>query len=141
MKRFWFLRGIKIFFFIILVVSVVGFVVMSLWNWLVPALFNGPLINFCQALGLLILCKILFGGFHKKDHHCPNCGGKSGWGGHWNKSKGNWKQMLQDKMKAKMANMTPEEKEKFKRKFGNRCGIFDNEEKESAGGDENTSKE
>jgi hypothetical protein len=39
-----------------------GEIVMRLWNWLVPALFGWRQITFWQALGLLILCRILFGG-------------------------------------------------------------------------------
>ena len=38
------------------------FVVMLLWNKLVPELFNGPVLGYWQTLGLLILSKILFSG-------------------------------------------------------------------------------
>lgn len=38
------------------------YVVMLLWNWLVPELFNGPLLNYWQTLGILVLSKILFTG-------------------------------------------------------------------------------
>jgi hypothetical protein len=40
-----------------------GEIVMQLWNWLAPALFGWRHISFWQALGLLILCRILFGNF------------------------------------------------------------------------------
>lgn len=40
-----------------------GTVVMLLWNWLAPELFGLRLVTFWQALGLLALCRILFGGF------------------------------------------------------------------------------
>src|SRR5499426_1391102 len=40
-----------------------GEVVRRLWNWLLPSLFGTPQIRFWQALGLLVLCRILFGGF------------------------------------------------------------------------------
>ena len=40
-----------------------GGVVMWLWNWLTPPLFGWHAITFWQALGLLALCRILFGGF------------------------------------------------------------------------------
>ena len=40
-----------------------GELVMHLWNWLAPALFGLRQITFWQALGLLALCRILFGGF------------------------------------------------------------------------------
>ena len=45
------------------------YVVMLLWNWLVPELFTGPVVNYWQTLGILILSKILFAGFghHKRD--------------------------------------------------------------------------
>jgi hypothetical protein len=39
-----------------------GEVVRLLWNWLLPELFGFPQITFWQALGLLALCRILFGG-------------------------------------------------------------------------------
>ncbi|MGA7590151.1 MAG: hypothetical protein WBW02_06555, partial [Candidatus Sulfotelmatobacter sp.] len=63
MKGKWFVRGLKFVLFAVLFVTVVGFVVMSLWNWLMPSLFGWHLINFWQAVGVLILSKILFGGF------------------------------------------------------------------------------
>jgi hypothetical protein len=48
-----------------------GFVVMWLWNWLIPGLFSGPELNYWQTIGLLILSKILFSGVghgHSGDH-------------------------------------------------------------------------
>ncbi|UII29949.1 hypothetical protein LVD17_16755 [Fulvivirga ulvae] len=83
---------------VLLIVTVVGaaigLVVMSLWNWLVPDLFNGPHITFWQALGLFLLSKLFFG-----------ITGKKG-GQHW-----------KHKWKHKMATMSPEEREKFKERF------------------------
>lgn len=89
-----------------------GYLLMLLWNWLVPALFHGPVIHFWQAVGLLVLSKMLFGGFRFKGRHRCGC---HGYGKH-----GYWKQKLEEKM----ANMTPEEKEKFKQEFANRCGSW-----------------
>jgi uncharacterized membrane protein len=40
-----------------------GEIVMHLWNWLLPPLFGWKLIGFWQALALLILCRVLFGGW------------------------------------------------------------------------------
>lgn len=40
-----------------------GYVVMLLWNWLIPAIFGLGIINFWQAVGIVILAKLLFGGF------------------------------------------------------------------------------
>jgi len=62
-KRIWILvavlgpPGLALFMFL------VGKLVMSLWNWLLPPLFGLPAITFWQGLGLLMLCRILFGGF------------------------------------------------------------------------------
>ena len=44
------------------------FVVMWLWNWLVPELFKGPVLSYWQTFGLLILSKILFSGIGSKSH-------------------------------------------------------------------------
>jgi hypothetical protein len=80
-----------------------GFLTMSLWNWLVPVLFHGPVITFWQAIGLFILSKLLFGGFKGK-------GGR--WGGNSPRH-----QYWRKRMEERMATMTEEEKEKFR----NRC--------------------
>lgn len=45
-----------------LFIFVGGELVMHLWNWLLPPLFGWRLLTFWQALGLLLLCRILFGG-------------------------------------------------------------------------------
>lgn len=46
------------------------FIVMSLWNWLMPAIFALGVISFWQAAGLLLLSKILFsGGGHARRWH------------------------------------------------------------------------
>ena len=49
---------------IVLFLTVCGEVVMHLWNWLLPPLFGWHAITFWQALGLLLLCRILFGGLN-----------------------------------------------------------------------------
>ena len=49
----------------ILAITIFGLGVMSLWNWLIPALFGGKLITFWQALGMLVLSRILVGGFSR----------------------------------------------------------------------------
>jgi uncharacterized membrane protein len=43
-------------------IAIGGEVVRLLWNWLTPALFGWRSITFWQAIGLLALCRILFGG-------------------------------------------------------------------------------
>jgi len=39
-----------------------GEVVRLLWNWLLPPLFGFHQVTFWQALGLLVLCRLLVGG-------------------------------------------------------------------------------
>lgn len=62
-------------FFKILLMVIVGIIIFGggfllLWNWLMPAIFGLPQITFWQALGLLVLSKIIFSGFgHKKHNH------------------------------------------------------------------------
>ncbi|WP_423146389.1 hypothetical protein [Rubrolithibacter danxiaensis] len=83
----------------------IGIVVMLLWNALLPAVFGLSTITFWQALGLFILCKLLFG-----------FGGKGGYGG-----PGRWWSM---KMKHKMRNMSPEERQRFKEEMFNRMNCW-----------------
>lgn len=54
-------------------VAVFGSCVMLLWNWLMPELFGLSAISFWQAAGLLLLCKILFGGLGHGHHHGCGC--------------------------------------------------------------------
>ena len=72
MRRNWMLRELKIAVFAPLFLVVLGFVVMSLWNWLAPAMFGGHTITFWQALGLLVLTRILFGGFRGRRERWPD---------------------------------------------------------------------
>ena len=83
-------------------IAVLSWVVMSLWNALIPALFHGPLVTFWQAAGLLVLCKILFGGFR---------GGCGGFGGRW-----------RHKMQQRWMDMSPEERDRFKQEWGRHGG-------------------
>jgi hypothetical protein len=82
-----------------------GELVMHLWNWLAPALFGLRLITFWQALGLLALCRILFGGF--------GLGG----GRHRNsrrRMEGRIRERMGERMDERWEQMTPEEREKFR---------------------------
>jgi hypothetical protein len=99
MKGFWFRRVAGFICMVIVGVLVFGGIVMLLWNALMPELFHLPIISFWQALGLLLLTKILFSGFR-------GGGPPSRW---------------KNKMKQKWMNMTPEEREKFKQEWGRRC--------------------
>jgi len=67
-----------------------GSVVQLLWNWLLPPLFDWRPITFWQALGLLALSRILFGGF-----------GMRGYG-------------PRSRLRGRWEHMTPEERERFR---------------------------
>ena len=52
-----------------------GAVVMWLWNWLMPVIFNLGVITYWQAVGLAILGRLLFGNMHHGgSHHHPKSG-------------------------------------------------------------------
>ena len=52
----------------ILVVAAAVAAIMLLWNALIPAIIGWGTINYWQAAGLLVLCRLLFGGFGKHGH-------------------------------------------------------------------------
>ena len=60
-RKFWVILPVGIAA-VALVAFIAGHVVGYLWNWLMPGLFGLPRVTFWQALGLLALCRILFGG-------------------------------------------------------------------------------
>jgi hypothetical protein len=88
---------------VIAFVAVLSLVVMSLWNALIPSLFRGPTLQYWQAVGLLILSRILCGGFRGR----PGWHGPGRWRSHW---ASHWE------------SMTPEERERLRAKFKHRCG-------------------
>jgi hypothetical protein len=88
-------------------VTAVIFVVMSLWNWLVPQLFNGPEVDFWKAAGILLLSKILFG-FGKGHGGCKKCCGGGG---------SLWKHKMKQRWNEKMSHLSSEEKEQMKSKW------------------------
>lgn len=50
-------------------ILVLGVAVQKLWNYTVSDIFNVATITYWQAVGILFLCKLLFGGFcHSKGH-------------------------------------------------------------------------
>ncbi len=55
--------ALKLVMFLVALVALYSVALMGLWNWLLPTLFDFPSINYWQALGLLGLSRILFGGF------------------------------------------------------------------------------
>ncbi|MBA2249786.1 MAG: hypothetical protein H0W12_06295 [Chitinophagaceae bacterium] len=86
------------FLFIIPFILLMSLVVMLLWNNILQAVIAVKAITYWQALGILVLSKILFGGFGHR------------WGGG-----------RRFGMHQKLQNMTPEEREQFKASWRNRC--------------------
>ena len=97
-------RIVKFAVFGLVFFALFTFVVKWLWNWLMPALFGLHLITFWQALGILVLSKILFGGFRGGPHR------------DWN-----WRR----RMFKHWEKMTPEEREEFRERMRGRCGPFE----------------
>ena len=96
---------IKVILFLIIAIAGFGQAVHYLWNRLMPNLFHLPAITFWQAVGLLALSWLLFGGWR-------GFGGR-GWG-----SRGPWRRRMQERWEQ----MTPEEREKMRAGMGGRCG-------------------
>jgi hypothetical protein len=72
--------GIAFAIAFVLFIFLGGFVVQWLWNWLVPDIFALRRITFWEALGLLALCRILFGGFGRGGgHRSSNGRGRKWW--------------------------------------------------------------
>lgn len=90
---------------VVLFAALFTFIVMSLWNAILPAVLGVKTITFWQALGILILSKILFGGF--------------GGGGKW-KERG--RHRWNERMMSKWGNMSEEDRERFKSKWEAKCG-------------------
>ena len=100
MRRFTVKKGIMFVTFVIVAIIIFSGVVMTLWNNILPAVLGVKAITFFQALGILVLSRLLFGGF-----------GTRRWG---NSQK--WKNL-----KDKWATMNDEEREEFKMEFRDRC--------------------
>jgi hypothetical protein len=103
------LRVAKFIAIAVVMCGVFSFATMLLWNALIPDLFHGPFLTFWQAIGLLVLSHILFRSFGGWRH--------GGWGHrHW-----------RHRFEAKLAAMTPEEREKFKEEYYHHCCRKDSE--------------
>ena len=83
-------------------VTIGGEIVLHLWNWLLPPIFGWRQITFWQALGLLALCRILFGGF----------------GLH-----GSGRSNVRRRMEERWEHMTPEERERLRQSWRGRWGF------------------
>jgi hypothetical protein len=115
-RKFW---AKKIIGFIILafaITALLSFIVMNLWNCTLVAVLHVSTISFWQALSILVLSKILFGGI------------KGGWG----RRGGHWKKEMQEKWHT----MTPEEREKIKQEWRTRCRVWKKTDPEQNAGAE-----
>jgi len=83
-------------------IAIGGEIVMHLWNWLLPPLFGWHPITLWQALGLLVLCRVLFGGL----------------GSH-----GSGRSHFRRRMDERCEHMTPEERERFRQRMRERFGF------------------
>ena len=115
-NKFWVKKIIGFMVVAFAAITLLSFVVMSLWNNILAVVLHVSLINFWQALGILVLSKILFGG----------CRG--GWGG----GRTGWKKEMQEKWHT----MTPEEREKIKQEWRSRCRVWKKPDMEQNAGTE-----
>lgn len=101
-------RPLKIGFFALFFLGAVflaGAVVMWLWNAILPSVASLGHLSYWQALGLLILCRLLFGGFSGRHRR-----GRFGRGS-----------FMQRAMRKKFMNMTEEERAEFRARWKERC--------------------
>jgi hypothetical protein len=110
-------------FGLLLMAAGFGAAVMLLWNWLMPAMFGLTTIDYWQALGILVLSRVLFGNF----------GGKGGMNHGWH-----GKHHLREKWQK----MTPEQRQEFvsKRMDCRRGDCFGGRRRFDFDADENTPK-
>jgi len=102
MRRKWIFLAPLAILAMLLFIAIGGEVVLQLWNWLLPSIFGWRQITFWQAIGILALCRILFGGF-----------------GH----RGFYRSNLRRRMGERWDAMTPEERERFRQGIRGRCGF------------------
>ena len=86
---------------VLIFIAAGGQAVLHLWNWLLPPIFGWKEISFWQAVGLLALCRILFGNFSGRPL---------------------WRSDFRRRMANRWQNMTPEERERFRRGMPSPCG-------------------
>lgn len=94
-------RVTRVLIIVLVAFVVFGFVTMQLWNWLIPPIFRLRAITFGEAIGLVVLSKLLLGGFHAP------------WAG-----RRRWRERMHDRW----AQMTPEERDRFREGMSGRCG-------------------
>jgi len=108
-KRFIWIAPLAILGMLVFI-AIGGEIVLHLWNWLLPPLFGWRQITFWQALGILVLCRILFGGF---GFH----------GGPRSNVRRRIADRIADRMGDRWEHMTPEERERFRQRMRERCSF------------------
>ena len=83
-----------------------GEIVLHLWNWLLPPLFGFRQITFWQGLGILLLCRILFGGLGLRGSGRSEMRGR-----------------LKERMAERWERMTPEERDRLRQSWRGRWGF------------------
>ena len=97
----WIVRMLVVALIVLIFIAAGGQAVLHLWNWLMPSLFGWHELTFWRAVGLLALCRILFGSF----------GGRP-----------MWRSNFRRRMGERWDKMTPEERDRFKRGIPSPCG-------------------
>jgi len=114
MKKKWIFLAPLAILALIGFIALGGVIVQQLWNRVLPPLFGWHEITFWQALGILVLCRILFGGW-------------SGGGSHRSKMRSRMSERMTDhfvdRFAARWESMTLEERERFRQGVRARCGF------------------
>lgn len=111
MRRKWYFIAPAALLAMVAFIFIGGEVVKLLWNWLVPSILGWRGITFWEAVGLLALCRILFGGF-----------GRHG-GGDRSYVRGRIADRIADRVGDRWDRMTPDERERFRQRILERCGF------------------
>ena len=101
MRTHWFAKVLQVVIVLLIVIAGFGQAVLQLWNHLMPQIFGLKPLTFWQAVGLLVLSRILIGGL------------RGGWGhgGYW-----------RARMAARWERMSEEERAQFRAGLRHRCG-------------------
>ncbi len=110
-RRYWLRKVLALLVLVPALIGALSVLVMLLWNALIPPLFAGPVLGFWQAAGLLVLCRILFGGLRGHGHQ-------------------GWKHRA---WRARWHRMTPAERERFREGFRKWKEMSDEERMEFRG--------
>ena len=101
MRKKWIFLAPLAMLAILLLIAAGGEVVRQLWNWLLPSIFGLRRITFWQALGILALCRILFGGVSHRGVRSD----------------------VRRRIKERLGALTPEERERLRHGMRGRCGF------------------